>query len=60
MEQQIQKGVASQTNAGTEIQQPQGAQMQPVKKKGSKWLIWLIIALVVIGGVVGSYFLFFK
>ena len=35
------------------------AQPQPVKKK-SKWWIWLIIALVVIGAAIASYFIFIK
>ena len=35
------------------------AQPQPVKKK-SKWWIWLIIALIVVGIAVASYFIFIK
>ena len=43
------------------IQTPQaqaGVQAMPVKKK-SKWWIWLIMGIVIIGLGVGSYFMFF-
>ena len=29
---------------------------QPVKKKPSKWWIWVIIAVIVVGGGVWAYF----
>ena len=54
MEQQIQPVQTQPAQAKPEIQQPAGEQTQPVKKKKPKWLVWLILALVI---VVGAYFL---
>ena len=33
---------------------------QPVKKKPSKWWIWVIIAVIVVGGGVWAYFQFLR
>ncbi len=56
MEQQIQQGQGQPAQAKPGVQQPAGEQTQPVKKKKSRWLRWLIIVLV-IGAGVGLYFL---
>ena len=31
---------------------------QPVKRKPTKWWIWVVIAIVIIGGVTWAYFQF--
>lgn len=51
----------TQTKPGAPVATTPGVQpsIQPVKKK-SKWWIWLIIALVVIGAAVAAYFIFIK
>ena len=54
---QAQQGQTQPVQAKPEVQQPKGEQTQPVKEKKSKWLIWLIVALVIIGVGVGVYFL---
>ena len=41
-----------------QIQQPTTQQPEIVEKMKSKWMLWLIIALIVIGVGVGAYFLF--
>lgn len=41
-----------------QTQAPVGQEQPPAEKK-SKWWLWAIIALVVIGAGVGAYFLFF-
>ena len=55
MEQQVQQGQPAQTKP--EVQQSAGEQAQPAKKKKPRWLIWSIIAVVLIGAGVGLYFL---
>jgi len=40
--------------------QPVAEQTQPVSEKKSKWWLWLIIALAVIGVGLAVYFLFFR
>ena len=42
----------------TATQKPVGGQTQPVEGKKSRWLIWLIIALIVIGAGIGIYYWF--
>ena len=39
--------------------QPTSEPAQPVLEKKSKWWLWLIIALVVIGTGIGVYFMIF-
>ncbi len=40
--------------------QPVEKQVQPVPEKKSRWWLWLIIALAVIGAGVGAYFLWIR
>ena len=47
----------SQSAQPVQTQQPQTEQ---VSEKKSKWWLWLVIALVVIGAGIGSYFLWIK
>lgn len=55
MQTNVQQPVAQTTG----VQQPgMGQQMQPPKK--SKWWLWVLIAVVVIGAGIAAYFLFLK
>jgi len=37
-----------------------GQAVQPVKKKPKKWWIWVIVAVLVIGGGIWAYFQFLR
>ena len=56
MEQQIQQKQTQPIRTAT--QKPMGGQTQPVEGKKSRWWLWLIIALIVIGAGIGFYYWF--
>lgn len=58
MEQQIQQKQPVTTQPAQQPVEQKGEVTEPVEKK-SKWYIWLIITLVIIGAGIGVYFWFF-
>jgi len=56
-------GTAQTTQTAQPVQpkaQPAQTATQPPVKKKSKWWIWLIVALIVVGIGVAAYFIFIK
>ena len=55
------KPVVAQKPVAGQVAQPvvkPGQVAQPIKKKPKKWWIWLIVAVLVIGGGIFAYFQF--